>query len=63
MESTRRPIEELKKHKRCTKCEKIKHVREFYAHQETKDGLNSWCRECASAVSYGNPWGGVHSDM
>ena len=32
----------------CSKCKQEKSVTEFHKHQSSKDGLNSWCKSCAS---------------
>lgn len=34
-------------HKVCTKCRREKPLADFAPHPITKDGRNSWCRDCA----------------
>lgn len=51
-------IKDLKKHKRCPKCKKIKHVREFYCNSQAKDGLQCYCRTCQGT----NPIRGFNSN-
>ena len=36
--------------KRCTRCGKVKPLDEFYRHPDTRDGRQSYCRECNRAV-------------
>jgi hypothetical protein len=35
--------------KHCSKCRSHKHRDEFAKNWQTKDGLNSWCRQCHKA--------------
>lgn len=35
--------------KRCSKCGEEKPTSGFYRHPETKDGLNSWCKDCTAS--------------
>lgn len=41
--------------KTCSKCGMEKECSNFYKHPKTKDGLNSWCKECShiSSRNYG----------
>ncbi len=39
--------------KRCRHCGQMKSISNFAKHPETKDRLQSWCRDCKS--QYGNP--------
>ncbi|VVB53223.1 Uncharacterised protein [uncultured archaeon] len=32
--------------KRCTKCGKSKHFREFHLSPFSRDGLKPWCKDC-----------------
>lgn len=32
----------------CVRCKKDKNINEFNKNRRSKDGLNSWCRECAN---------------
>jgi hypothetical protein len=32
--------------KRCTRCGTVKHITEFHRTKRTKDGLQSWCKDC-----------------
>ena len=41
-------IKELKNHKTCTKCRKVKNKRDFYTNERCKDGLKSWCIDCSN---------------
>ena len=34
--------------KRCSKCGEVKASGEFYKQKTTRDGLNSWCKECTN---------------
>ena len=36
--------------KRCSKCEEVKSVEEFYKHSQTRDGLYPSCKQCTNAV-------------
>lgn len=36
----------------CIRCEKEKEVEDFYKHLKTKDGRNSWCKECCKSYAY-----------
>ena len=35
--------------KRCSKCGEVKPISEFYKRKSSKDGLSSYCKECAKA--------------
>lgn len=37
--------------KRCAKCGEVKPVSEFYKSKESKDGLQSYCKECHRAAN------------
>jgi 5-methylcytosine-specific restriction endonuclease McrA len=37
--------------KRCTKCNEIKPIAEFYRSSQNSDGLESWCKECRRQAS------------
>lgn len=39
------------KTKHCAHCGKDKSVTEFYKDSHTKDGLQSWCKECSNSRS------------
>jgi Recombination endonuclease VII len=43
--------------KACTKCGEDKSLSEYHAHKDTRDGKQSWCKECQrihhKAVRYG----------
>lgn len=30
----------------CSKCRKIKNIKEFYKNKSKKDGLSIWCKKC-----------------
>lgn len=44
-------LKDLKSHKACTKCRKVKHVREFPHRGKAKSGLGSWCIGCSTNAS------------
>jgi len=33
--------------KKCSKCNQVVSVKEFYPHKKTKSGLQSWCKDCS----------------
>jgi hypothetical protein len=37
--------------KQCAKCKEVKDIVYFYKHNNTKDKLNPYCKECQKAVS------------
>lgn len=39
----------MRKTKRCRKCKETKSISGFYKSAASKDGLQSWCKECATA--------------
>lgn len=44
-------MEETAKTKKCAHCGQEKPVTEFYKDSHTKDGLQSWCKQCSNARS------------
>ena len=36
----------------CVRCKKDKNINEFNKNRRSKDGLNSWCRECANKKQF-----------
>lgn len=42
-------MEETAKTKKCAHCGQEKPVTEFYKDSHTKDGLQSWCKQCSNA--------------
>jgi hypothetical protein len=36
----------MEREKKCTKCEKVKNLDEFYKNKNKKDGLTCWCKIC-----------------
>ena len=44
----------MEKTKKCVHCGKIKPVTEFNKHQYSKDGLQSYCKECQHNYKYGS---------
>ncbi len=46
--------------KRCSKCKREKETEEFCKHSGMKDGLQSYCKECARQVS--KQWHAEHPD-
>lgn len=40
--------------KQCNLCGELKYASEFYAHKQSKDGLQGKCKECAKSVSKRN---------
>lgn len=46
--------------KRCSKCGEDKLPSAFYRHPETRDGLNSWCKDCTA--SRWRAWRDVHPE-
>ena len=39
------------KQKRCGRCKKWKAETQYYKHNRHKDGLASWCKECANTAT------------
>lgn len=42
---------ELPKYKKCTNCEEVKETKHFQMDYRRRDGLVSWCRQCANKYS------------
>lgn len=42
-------MEETAKTKKCAHCGQEKPVSEFYKDKHTKDGLQSWCKQCSNS--------------
>lgn len=42
----KRPVQEAKGKKRCTKCERVLSVAMFSKNRRAYDGLSFWCKEC-----------------
>lgn len=43
------------KNKTCPKCEKVKDLTEFSKHRQRKDGVQSYCKQCAKQWRQDNP--------
>ena len=51
MQKQSTPTLGLNKMEKCTKCTKLKPVKEFYLSKQNKNGIRPWCKECSKEYS------------